>query len=481
MHNSKLILVLKTFSKKEIRQFRDFTQSPFFNKNKNLTLLLDKLNKYHPEFKSKKIDAEIVFKEIFPDEEYDYFKMRNLSSDLLALCMEFLKIIFFRDKEHQNTLFLLEQLRDRDLDKMFEKLFYSYYEKINKDPVRDEFYFSNMADLKNELKSFYSPKRPNSDFDLIQEQLDYELTHFLLKAMDLYTIMLHEIKQNNYIFDLKMFDEVLMYLKKNKEFISPVLKMFYLIILLHKDNDDKIFFELKKLYKKIFNSLGFYEKYMCFLHLSAFCAWRFNNDCRTDFMKEHFYLSKDSLDDETIIMGKIMYMDFLNHVKIAVRVEEFDWAQNYIVKFKDQLNEEKENTLNFCYGYMEYVKGNRTKALELLSKTNFPNFIIKIQVKILMLQICYEEGFYDQAVAMIDSFRHFLARESSVKENYKESFYDFMRITGELIRLKTSVKKSDVGSDLKRLKDAAEKSTQNQFGIKLWLFKMIDNFETKID
>ena len=125
------------------------------------------------------------------------------------------------------------------------------------------------------------------------------------------------------------------------------------------------------------------------------------------------------------------------------------------------------------------MKGNRLKALELLSQTNFPNFIIKIQVKILILQISYEESFYDQAIAMIDSFRHFLARENSVRENYKESFYDYMRITGELIRLKTSVKKKDLRSDLKRLKDAAEKSTQNQFGIKLWLFKMIDNFDLK--
>lgn len=476
MHNSKLIQVLMTLSKKEIKQFREFTQSTFFNKNKNVISLLEELCNFHPEFENKNLDAEIIFKKIFPDNDYDYFKIRNLASDLLALSMEFFKILSFQNNEHQNTLSLLEQLRDRSLDKMFEKVFHSYYEKINIKTVRDEFYYSYMADLKNELKSFYSPIRPNSDFDLIQEQLDFELTYFLIKALDLYTIMLHEIKQNNYHFDLKMFDEVMIYLEKNKNTIEPVLKMFYLIILLHSDPDDDIFFELKEHYKEISDSLGFYEKYMGFLHMSAFCAWRYNNDCRTDFMKEHFYLSKENLESDTIFMGKIMYMDFLNHVKIAARVKEFEWAEKYILRFKDQLNEEKESTLNFSYAFIEYMKGNRLKALDLLSQTNFPNFIIKIQVKILMLQICYEEGFYDQAVAMIDSFRHFLARESSIKENYKESFYDYMRITGELIRLKNSVDKKEISSDLKRLKIAAENSTQNQFGIKLWLFDMIRSF-----
>ncbi|MFZ1321864.1 MAG: hypothetical protein WAT71_09940 [Ignavibacteria bacterium] len=476
MHNSKLIQVLKTFSKKEIKQFREYTQSPFFNKNKNVIYLLEELRKFHPEFENKNLDAKIIFEKIYPGNEYDYFKIRNLTSDLLVVSMEFFKIISFQNNEHQNTLALLEQLRDRSLDKLFEKLFNSYYEKINSNSVRDEFYYSHMADLKNELKSYYSPKRPNSDFNLIQEQLDFELTNFLIKALDLYTIMLHEIKQNNYHFDLTMFDEVMMYLEKNKNTIAPVLKMFYLIILLHKDLEDDIFFELKEHYKKISDSLGFYEKYMCFLHMSAFCAWRYNNDCRTDFMKEHFYLSKENLESNTILLGKIMYMDFLNHVKIAGRVKEYNWAEKYIAKFKDQLNEEKESTLNFSYGFIEYMKGNRLKALDLLSQTNFPNFIIKVQVKILMLQICYEEGFYDQAVTMIDSFRHFLARENSIKENYKESFYDFMRITGELIRLKTSTGKNENKSDLKRLKDAAENSAQNQFGIKLWLFEMIRNF-----
>jgi len=148
MHNSKLIQVLKTFSKKEIKQFREFTQSPFFNKNKFVISLLDVLIRFYPEFQDKKLDAKNVFKIIFPDEEYDYFKIRNLSSDLLAVSMEFLKIIFFQKNEHQNTLYLLEQLRDRDLDKMFQKLFDVYYQKIKSNHVRDEFYGSNMADLK---------------------------------------------------------------------------------------------------------------------------------------------------------------------------------------------------------------------------------------------------------------------------------------------------------------------------------------------
>ena len=480
MYKSKLIQLLKTFSAAELKQFREFTASPYFNKNKNVISLLEVLKKYYPEFNSKKLESEEVFKEMFPDEEYDYFKIKNISSDLLAISKEFLKISYFQKNDHLNNKFLLEQFRDRDLDKMHEQLFKSYSDSLTRDPVRDEAYFLKMSDLSKELKSFYSPKNPNSDFELFQDQLDNELNHFLINALELYTTMLHEIKQNNCSFDLKMFDEVMIYLEKNFSKLTPVIQMYYYITLLLMNNDQNIFYKLKDIFKKHSASLNEYHTYMYYLHMSGFCAEMYNIYCSKDFMKEHFYLSKDSFDTGTIFMGKIMYLDFLNYVKIAVRVGEFDWAEKYIEQYKGMLNEEKESTLNFCYGYIEFKKGSRSKALELLSKTNFPNYIIKLQVKIIMLQIFYEEGFYDQAVAGIDSFRHFLGREKSIKDNYKESFSDFLKITGELVRLQQSVyvnNKKHVEAELMRLREAADRSSQNQFGIKLWLFDMLNSFK----
>ena len=38
MHNSKLIELLKSFSASELREFKDFVASPFFNKNEELSL-----------------------------------------------------------------------------------------------------------------------------------------------------------------------------------------------------------------------------------------------------------------------------------------------------------------------------------------------------------------------------------------------------------------------------------------------------------
>lgn len=476
MQNTKLIQLLKSFNPGEIKMFKDFVNSPFYNKNRNVISLYDYLKKYYPEFKEEKIQEELVFEKLFPGEKYDYFKLKNIISDLLVLGKEYLATIYYKDKTELMDRALLEQLRDRNLDVMFEQLYKSGVKKLNETVVKDEYYFFKYLEYTEELKSFYSPKEPNAHFNLFQDQLDYFLKYSITKMLRLYNIMLHENKQNNYGFDLRMLDEVLDYLKKNKSEDNPTILLYYNIILLEKDNDKKYFFELKKLKEKYDGELSLYDKYMYYLHMAGFCADKFNKEGRTDFMKEHFLLSKENFDKGTMELGKILYMDFLNHVKIALRVDEYEWAEMYINTFKDKLTEEKESTLNFCYGYINYRKGNLDKALELISRTSFPNYLIKLQVKILLLQIYFEKEFYDQALAMIDTFRHFLNREKSIKEDFKKSISEYLKLTNDLIKHKTGIHNKQTDYDSDKLKREIENMKSNLFGIKLWLREQIGGF-----
>ena len=65
---------------------------------------------------------------------------------------------------------------------------------------------------------------------------------------------------------------------------------------------------------------------------------------------------------------KYLYPDFLNEVKKAVRVNEFEFAEDYIDKSKNRLSDEKDNTLNFCYGFIAHKKGELTKLLNIFQK-----------------------------------------------------------------------------------------------------------------
>ncbi|MEO8209578.1 MAG: hypothetical protein ABI840_03370 [bacterium] len=468
---------MKTLSQSEFREFRDFIHSPIFNKNKKVKSLFDSLKDFYPEFKNKKLTDENIFKIIYQDEKYDYYKIKNIISDLFSLGKEFIAFLHYRDISNVSGKFLLEQLRDRSLDSIFEQTYKIYNKELEEAKIRDENYINYKLMLIEEIHSFKTPKEPNSNLHFVQEEMDNFLKYSIIKLLKYYNIMLHEKHQNNYDYDLKMFDEIMEYFKRSKTEDNPTLLIYYYIILLDKEKDEKYFFELKKLKNKYFDELNNGDRYMLFLHMASFCAYIFNVKGRTDFMNEHFFLSKENFDRGTIVLGKILYPDFLNHVKIAVRVNEFEWAEKYIEEFKHLLTEEKESTLNFCYGFINYRKGNLDKALELFSRTNFPNFLIKVQVKILLLQIYYEKDFYDQALTMMDTFKHYLTREKSIPEDFKESHFDFIRITNELVKLKTHISLNQRDYNIKKIKDDIQKMKFNQFGIKNWLKEKIEDLK----
>lgn len=479
MQSTKLIRLLKSLNQSEIRQFKDFVNSPVYNKNKNTAKLFDEIKKFYPEFTNKNLDEKRIFGKIFPDEKYDYFKLKLAVSDLFKIGIEFLTFLSFKNENQKKTEILLRELRQRNLDSIYQQTFKSAEKQIESSAVKDELYFFHKLNLAYEKISFQVTKKPNEVIHIQQEMLDLFIRYYIIKSMKYYNVMLHEELQNNVKYNMGMFDEILNFIKNNNFEDIPVIKVYYNIIMLETERDDMYFYSLRELGKKYKDELNEVDNYMIFLHLNSHCAYAFNRLSRTDLIKIQFELVKEKNSFKFENIGKILYPDFLNEVKISVNAKEFEWAENYIKNNINNITGEEESSLNFCYGYINFKKGNFIDALDLFSKTNFPNFILKLQVKIYQLQILYEMNYFEQIISNIDSFRHYLKREDTIKESFKESFYDFLRITNELVKFKTDQKKYDVEYYREKIIKDIDSMKSNQFGIKIWLYdkakKLFDN------
>jgi len=464
-----LIKYLKSLNSNEIKQFRDFIYSPVFNKNSKLSELFELHYKFYPEFDTEELSDQNLFEKIFSGEKYNYSKIKNLISDLFALGKEFLAFNSYRKNQNVKEKLLLFELRNRNLDSAFEKTHKLADKRLESNLAKDEEYYFHKKTLELELMSYYSPKKPNVNFHFLQKRHDLFLNYAAIVFFKMYNVMLHENHQNTFQYDLKLFDHLMDYFEKNEIKDNPTLEIFYYIAILEKTRDEKYFHKLIDLKKKYRELITPFDNYMLYLHLDTYCATEFNENCRTDLLNEQFLLVKENLMFELVGDGKILYPDFLNEVKKAVRVNEFEWAEEYINKYKNNLTEEFDNTLNFCYGYISHKKGEFEKALDYFSRTNFPNFIIKIQVKIHLLQLYIELKYFDQAQLMIDSFRHYLTREKSIIDSMKVSVFEFLKISGDLIKLKSEIKTKENDFKLIKIKQEIENMSNNRFGIKLWL------------
>ncbi|MBK8550215.1 MAG: hypothetical protein IPL53_03820 [Ignavibacteria bacterium] len=107
MQNTKLIQLIKTFSVSEFREFKDFVRSPVFNKNKKILTLFDLIKDHYPKFDNESLTDDNVFKKMFPGETYDYFKIKNIISDLFSLGKEYLAFLQYRDLSNIKEKFYL--------------------------------------------------------------------------------------------------------------------------------------------------------------------------------------------------------------------------------------------------------------------------------------------------------------------------------------------------------------------------------------
>ena len=112
IENSKLCLLLETFTTKEITNFCDFISSPFYNKNKNLITLTKELVKTHPNY----------FK-VSKDKLKNKSKSTNIVRDMslvLKLAERFLVICHIEENKTLREFTKISELNKRALGKAIQ-------------------------------------------------------------------------------------------------------------------------------------------------------------------------------------------------------------------------------------------------------------------------------------------------------------------------------------------------------------------------
>ena len=92
MKDFRLIKILRTFSKVEMKSFGKFVNSPFFNTSKATMQLLQALKKYYPAFSGVGLTREKLFAEVYGERKYSSVLLNKLASNLIKLSLEFITI-----------------------------------------------------------------------------------------------------------------------------------------------------------------------------------------------------------------------------------------------------------------------------------------------------------------------------------------------------------------------------------------------------
>jgi hypothetical protein len=480
VRNTKIVKLLGTFSKNEALKFRDFVNSPYFNKNKNVTMVTDVILSFSPEYNADDFTEEGIFTKTFPGEKFDYFKIKNIISDIYQLALSFLKTRRGEEEGYENELNLLNELHERKLDTMYDQREKKVSSFLNSTPVKDETYYFLRHNLGKINTSHYKFEKTGYLFDQIQNEFDTFLDYSLIGLLRLYSKMLHNKNHGNINFNMEMFENVWEYVKDKDFDDNPSCQIYKQIILLELTRDEKEYRKLLELKEKYNQNIPPEDMYYILLIINSYAVYMLKQG-NESYYKDRFLAFKEILDIKFASHNYMLFVNFISYYTSACMVSEFEWAENFAKNFQKDIvpPEEKANTVNYCKAFLAYRHKRYDEALEFFAKTNFKIYLMKIMVKSYTIRIFYEKNMFEQTLSAADSFRHYLKSEQQVAESQKTAHYEFLKHITRLAELKAEGINRKNEADLSVLKKQINRMASNPLGAKNWLVQKANELKTK--
>lgn len=483
MKDSKLIKLLQSFSEKELKEFRKFIDSPFFNKEGAYLLrFFDEVKKAYPEFTSAGLEKEILFKKLYPEKQYNDATMRKLSSGVMKLAEEYLRFEAFKENKNAADLFYIKKLREKQLDKFFESEV-SNWDKgaLSPEGKVDNDYFRNLYSLELEKINYYVNfnsmlKKQQESLQSIQKYIVYDSLINLLDIGFNIIVGLNTMYKGNENYVLKMLDsidfEVLNRSFSNTtEHIYPVLELFYKRYITFRDfDDDNAYFEYKKVALNNMKYLTWSNQFTIFISLQNICTRKFVEGKRF-FTEEHHEIHKEMLKRGlyTEKQGEHMNLHtYRNIVLTASHLGKDEWIHEFMNEYKNKLlDEQREGLVGWTKALIYYNTKEFEKSLAELGKVEHMHFITKHEVKAMQMKIFYEIKDYEPAISFADSFKKLVQNDKNFAELHSKSYSNFCSFYIRLIKITID----ENYDELYFLKKEVEQTTTNS---KEWLLGKID-------
>lgn len=447
MNKSKLILLLRSFSIEELKKFRDFLRSPYFNKNTTLIKYFDLLKKDHPVYDAEKVNMEKMYRKLFRGKKYNEQVMKNLTSDLNKLCKEFLKIEFYRKDNYENKLNLLKQMILRKADSVYYSEMKIYESELKQLTELSEKNFYYLFQLEEAKISFHLERNEQPlVFEKVLKSGEYLILFFLLNLTK--TISnLNVNKQSfnvNYdvnlpqeFFDKTSIKEIIDYMNTNEIEFSETAELYYYRIICNTSPfDENYYFKFKDLVLKNMRLLSRKEVYGLFNALETFCLIK-SNSGKSEFVEELFEIFNLEIDNNFYKYSEsspVTFMKFRNTYSIALSMKKTEWAEKFIEKFRNEIIEsDRDNVLKIAGAHIDFEKGDFNKVLVGIAGINADHVYSKVDIRNLTVMSYYELNYTESALSMIDSFKHFITGSKNMSEVFRQSHLRFINSLHSLI------------------------------------------------
>lgn len=484
MRNTKLIQLLSKLDTNQLKAFDGFVLSPYFNTNKRIIDLWKYLKKYAPSFDSAKFTKEKAFKATYPKEAFNENNLRQLRSKLLKLVEEFLAIERFKNDDFRfrkeiGDAYLEKGIKDefekknRALQQSFgatdfltsqalkQKLSIHHQAYFNEWHVEENQYPENLAACTEILEKFYLHQKLLYTIEWLSFRKKYNLR--LPNNIKNYVEYLrkHSLEEYNETIHSTFENAVKLLLQEDKALAN------------------NIYIELKTQFVSIYEKIDKKSKNLLLRLLINYCIDVAHKGKETS--KDVFELYRLGISDGTIFYKNLLTnVSFINIVVSALKVNEIEWADNFIRKESYRLYQpQKTIYLSIANANIFFYKEEFENCLRLLSSMVSTNLttveVIKRSLKLKAAFECYllDVNYKGIIYADLESFSKFIKRKKILSPGKRMGFLNFINFTKRFINL---IEKEATQKDLTNLHDLLIQQAEIPNDYKKWLSKHINKY-----
>lgn len=458
MLTNQTIEILKSFNKTELKKFGSFIKSPYFNTSKQLEKIFEAAAKAHPDFAGKTLEFENMFRKLYPNEEYNEKRMKNLYSEFSNLLKKFIGIEHLSIEKSELDIHIAEALSKRDLNRISDKVIakslkdnddgllsiaerFNYLYKMN---------FTHLANLENERLHSSSEHR-KTDIELMENLNIFWFMNICQQSF--YDIMNQNIFKSEPNPALKEIinaidaEKILSYFTRTNHDYASYLKIHYLFYYYSlNDITEEKYAEFKKEILGIIHKVRKAEQVQFIIRLIHMIIAKLvakNQIYYDDVIEfaELFNTLKIYPDEKLVVFNLGTFQDIFI---TAMSLKKFDWAENFVNEYINYLSkDERENTENYCKGILSYNRGKYADSLGYLSKLKLVGISEKINIRFYFMMNYIELESYETALSSLYSFRQFVADTTEIPAMFADGINETLKYFAEIIRSREKGEKAD--------------------------------------
>ncbi len=440
MRNSKLILLLETFSAAEWRRFGEFLSSPFISKRTELPIFYNYLKSIAPNFAEKKLEKELLFKKIYPNEPFDHRHLVHLTNYMLKQAEFFLAHLRLEQEEHTINTFILEELMERKLEKHYRHYINKSTETLNKKQAVNSQHFLQQYQLSDIAKRHFLAQKVRKYDPSLQVASDHLDQFYFLNKMKATCEMLEWKNIIAADFNFTFIKETVAHLEQTKKHLPPLILIYLSVYHLHtKESPEMTFLQMRSQLKKYQKKISDVDKNYLYLFAINFCGLQIKRNNNTEYYATQcLELYLEGIEQKFLYAnGLLPPWTFKNIVKVALNLKKYDWTETFIQTYATHLEKSfQTDALHFNMADLNFRKKNYEQAQSYLMKIRHSDIFYNLGAKTMLIKIYFETDDEEALLSMIASFTLYLKRNKDIDSNIKHTYLNFTSLLYKLLKAK---------------------------------------------